>query len=860
MRRINKATVLLIFLCSAASGGSLIVHSKTSQQLNHNSPFIKDTLPLNTTLINNNSPSFRSGESLSTEIAPSTAWFSKTVFPGYEDEIDELNEESIVWDSTPFILKRNTKKAVFQPLCRIDYSTFANRTDLSKIKYTFTLNGPGTIDWNDVTLFREADHYQYPTTAITLTQESQNVYTYEIDISQIAQTVNSEDLFVFGLKVNNLDYDIETNLSFKTEVYYKSDPTIITVQPNINGISFAKENLQLNLPPEKKLCVGDTPPNYKDGASSSLDFQSQWWPSDFTGKTSDITIDSTQVDYNTPGTYQVNYSVTSETGETTVTKDLDVTIVDNSITINYQDEEGNILQTNTLPYQAKGTPFSEKSPAIPGYSLKNQSDKTIEGTFNCDAQTFNVTYKKDSVTPPPAIQYGKVTTLFIDENGNSIAAPVVDNGVVGTDYQTSPIDIEGYTLTSVPNNKTGKFSNENITVTYVYKKDVVTPPSVEYGQVTTVFVDENGHSIAAPVVDTGIVGTDYQTYPIEIDGYTLISVPNNEYGQFIDGTITVTYIYKANDVTPPINEYGQVTTFFVDEDGNSIAAPVVDTGIIGTNYQTSPIDIEGYTLISVPNNEIGQFINGNITVTYVYQKDETIPPSIEYGQVTTLFVDENGNSISKPIVETGIVGETYQTSPIDIEGYTLISVPNNEIGQFINGDITVTYVYQKDETIPPSIEYGQITTLFVDENGQSIAESIVETGIVGEDYQTHPIEINGYRLVSVPDNERGKFGNENINVTYVYERISDDSIIDDTKDDNDVEKNDENNVVNNQNIGNGKTDDTNTTTKDAILPSTNNTSKKLLPKTSEAKENKLVILGLMMSSITSLITVFRRQK
>ena len=41
-----------------------------------------------------------------------------------------------------------------------------------------------------------------------------------------------------------------------------------------------------------------------------------------------------------------------------------------------------------------------------------------------------------------------------------------------------------------------------------------------------------------------MVGKDYKTEEKEFDGYTLYEIDGEEKGKYIDGTITVTYIYE----------------------------------------------------------------------------------------------------------------------------------------------------------------------------------------------------------------------------------------------------------------------------------------------------------------------------
>ena len=63
------------------------------------------------------------------------------------------------------------------------------------------------------------------------------------------------------------------------------------------------------------------------------------------------------------------------------------------------------------------------------------------------------------------------------------------------------------------------------------------------------------------------------------------------------------------------------------------------------------------------------------------------------GDVVVNYVDEDGNELADEEVITGVVGENYETTAKDFDGYYLVSVEGYETGEFIEGTIYVTYVY-----------------------------------------------------------------------------------------------------------------------------------------------------------------------
>lgn len=70
--------------------------------------------------------------------------------------------------------------------------------------------------------------------------------------------------------------------------------------------------------------------------------------------------------------------------------------------------------------------------------------------------------------------------------------------------------------------------------------------------------------------------------------------------------------------TAPQGPVGTVAVNFVDNNGNTLAPSFQFTGSAGTLYQTTARNITGYTLVETPANASGNFVDGTVTVNYVY--------------------------------------------------------------------------------------------------------------------------------------------------------------------------------------------------------------------------------------------------
>lgn len=79
---------------------------------------------------------------------------------------------------------------------------------------------------------------------------------------------------------------------------------------------------------------------------------------------------------------------------------------------------------------------------------------------------------------------GAVTVKYVDEDGTEIAAEQTLSGTAGQDYTTTAEDITGYTLSVTPDNATGTYGDEPITVTYIYAGNLFfnsTPATLDFG-------------------------------------------------------------------------------------------------------------------------------------------------------------------------------------------------------------------------------------------------------------------------------------------------------------------------------------------------------------------------------------------
>ncbi|EAF8307058.1 class 1 internalin InlJ [Listeria monocytogenes] len=278
-----------------------------------------------------------------------------------------------------------------------------------------------------------------------------------------------------------------------------------------------------------------------------------------------------------------------------------------------------------------------------------------------------------------------VTVHYLDDKGEKLADDEVLSGNLDDPYTSSAKDIPDYTLTTTPDNATGTFTTTSQSVTYVYTKNIVAAEPV-----TVNYVDDTGKTLAPSETLNGNVGDSYNATAKQIDGYTLSTEPTNATGQFTSSAQTVNYIYTKN----PAPEKGVVEIHYVDENNKQLSSATEISGTVGDNYTTEPKTIDGYTLTTTPDNTTGTFTTGSQTVTYVYTKNiEAAEP------ITVNYVDANGKTLAPSETLNGTIGDTYNATAKQIDGYTLSTEPTNATGQFTNSAQTVNYIYTKNTNI-----------------------------------------------------------------------------------------------------------------------------------------------------------------
>ncbi|MBU5361615.1 MucBP domain-containing protein [Enterococcus raffinosus] len=189
----------------------------------------------------------------------------------------------------------------------------------------------------------------------------------------------------------------------------------------------------------------------------------------------------------------------------------------------------------------------------------------------------------------PEKKEGTVLVHFVDEEGNTLAQAETLTGNVGEQYKSEAKTITGYILKEVQGNATGKFTDQQQEVTYVYAKE-----PVKGADVIVHYVDEEGNIIAPDVMLTGSIGEQYTSEEKAIEGYLFKEVQGNATGKFTEQQQEVTYVYeKEKQLGRVIVDFSEITSnigrnfyVYIDEEGVPIWTSVKAEGffLYDTNY------------------------------------------------------------------------------------------------------------------------------------------------------------------------------------------------------------------------------------------------------------------------------------
>ena len=414
---------------------------------------------------------------------------------------------------------------------------------------------------------------------------------------------------------------------------------------------------------------------------------------------------------------------------------------------NTQDDntDNKVLFTEIIINGYEGKKYKTEQKEIKGYTFVGSTENT-EGTMTKEEIEVIYYYAQNT----------KVIVQHIDKQTGEILIEEIKEGKVGDICKTQEQNIDEYILVEKPENDIIEMTKEEQIIKYFYAH-------ISKGVIEK-HIDINSGEILEEENHTGKEGDKYKIDAKEFEGYDLVTskLPENAEGEMKKELIEVKYYY--------IKRAKVIVQYLEQGTERKLSEEKIINGHENEKYKTEAKDIKGYSLIKIPNNAEGKMeitikedgsYNTETIVKYYYIK--------KAGGVIEKHIDINNGKILNEEEHKGNVGDKYEINPKEFEGYYLLKedengnskLPQNAIGEMTEEKIEVIYYYKKLSTV--KVEYVDKAT------GEKLKEEKLE-GYIGEIYQTEKKDIEGYVLVETPENEKGKFTQEDIIVTYYYQR------------------------------------------------------------------------------------------
>ena len=337
----------------------------------------------------------------------------------------------------------------------------------------------------------------------------------------------------------------------------------------------------------------------------------------------------------------------------------------------------------------------------------------------------------DNTVKPTSITLNKTSVSILEGNTQTVTATVLptdasNKKVTWTSSNTSVATVSGGTITGVSVGTatiTAKTSNNltaTVTVTVSENPNIVKPTGVTVSPATLTLTEDDTSTVTATVTPSNaanktVTWTSADTSVATVSSAGLVTAVS-------EGTTTITAT-TSNGLTAKVAVTVEGKEFPTIENGvyfekpsswgSTIYAYMWDSSTSeqllgswpGTKIDNLQDNIYGFSSTASEGNTMiifndGSSQTGDLTFykNGYYDKNGLVKIITEQGKVVVNYEDEDGNILSTKST-SGDVGTSYTTSAITIEGYTLKTTPSNASGTYTSGTITVTYVYEPDDTI-----------------------------------------------------------------------------------------------------------------------------------------------------------------
>jgi hypothetical protein len=364
-----------------------------------------------------------------------------------------------------------------------------------------------------------------------------------------------------------------------------------------------------------------------------------------------------------------------------------------------------------------------------------------------------------------------ITHHYLKDTTTRISDNVISMKRYGDSYTTSRIEDNNYLPAGVGETPTsGIVSQEVIDIIYYYELKPSTITVHHYVDGTTTRVHDDD------IINTNYT-SDYETNHYEQDD--LYDEYKNDYlyinnsigvtkGKASSDNIEVIYYYAKDDAKLVVHHYAVGTNIKVHE--NEYFDKKINDRYETHYKESSELFDHDFVYDSVNGEPTGSMSDKRVVVTYYYK--------LKTGTVTVHHItDDKNTKICPDETINGNYKDKYNfdscTELSDIN-YTFDKIVTNASNTFVTGDkisgrinqdnIEITYYY----TYKP----GQIVThYFLSDTRERVADDVIASGKLNEEYSSEEKLFEGYKLVKEPDNNTLTFKENTQEIVYEYERI-----------------------------------------------------------------------------------------
>jgi len=385
---------------------------------------------------------------------------------------------------------------------------------------------------------------------------------------------------------------------------------------------------------------------------------------------------------------------------------------------------------------------------IKGYNYDSVNVDPLVLSDNTVLNVMNIYYTKRTDLSYTVNYLEKDTNVVLNQSKevNDVEFETVING------RNEIIDITGYEFDSLNPEKL-VIDVENNVINIYYTKRTDLGYTVNYLEKDTNVVLNQSKEVNNVKFET-VINSEEEI--IDITGYEFDSLNPEKLVIDVENNVINIYYTKRTDLSYTVN-YLEKDTNVVLNQSKEVNNVKFETVINGRN---EVITIDGYVFNSVNPEELTIGTDSNVMNIY-YTKRTDLGYTVNYLEKDTNKVLNQSKEVNN-VEFNAVINASDEI--ITIDGYVFNSVNPEELT--IGTGSNVINIYY-------TVLHGTVKVKYVDSNDKEIIEPEIIKGQVGTDYEIKAKEIAKYKLSKVVGNEKGKYIDGELVVTYVYETIPD---------------------------------------------------------------------------------------